>query len=75
MDLQLGLRPGQMSAELESLSGMTGTQIPFEKSSQLFEALTLISLSDHSIGKATQAIGSEVQIQEAAWQELSKNMD
>jgi len=75
LDLQLGLRPGQMSAELESLSGMTGTQIPFEKSSQLFEALTLISLSDHSIAKATQAMGSEVQIQEAAWQELSKNMD
>jgi hypothetical protein len=62
-----------MSAELESLSGMTGTQIPFEKSSQLFEALTLISLSDHSIAKATQAMGREVQIQEAEWKELSKN--
>lgn len=75
LDMRLGLRPGQMSAELESLSGMTGTQIPFEKSSQMFEALTLISLSDHSIAKATQAMGSEVQIQETEWKELSQNMD
>jgi hypothetical protein len=75
LDLRLGLRVGKMSAELESLSGMTGTQIPFEKSSQLFEALTLISLSDHSIAKATQAMGSEVQIQETEWKELSKDVD
>ena len=75
LDLRLGLRSGQMSAELESLSGMTGTQIPFEKSSQMFEALTLISLSDDSIAKATQAMGSEAQMQETEWKELSKNVD
>lgn len=67
LDQKLGLRPGQMSAELESLSGMTGAQLSFGQGSQLFEALTLISLSDHSLAKATQAMGHEVQAQEADW--------
>ena len=67
LDQKLGLRPGQMSAELESLSGMTGAQLSFGQGSHLFEALTLISLSDHSLAKATQAIGCEVQRQEQEW--------
>jgi hypothetical protein len=67
LDQQLGLRPGQISAELESLTGMTGAQLPFGQSGQLFEALTLVSVSDQTVGKATQAIGSEVQRQEAEW--------
>jgi hypothetical protein len=67
LDEQLGLRPGQMSAEVESLAGMTGAQLPFEQGSQLLEALALISLSDHSMAKATQDMGSEVQAQEQEW--------
>ena len=67
LDCQLGLRPGQMSAELESLTGMTGAQLPFEQGSQLFESLTLIAISDHSVAKATQAMGEEVQAQETEW--------
>jgi hypothetical protein len=67
LDQKLGLRPGQMSAELESLAGMTGAQLPFEQGSGLFESLTLISLSDHSLAKATQAIGEEVQALEKEW--------
>jgi hypothetical protein len=67
LDQHLGLRPGQISAELESLTGMTGAQLPFGQSSQLFEALTLVSVSDHTVAKATQAIGGEVQSQEAEW--------
>jgi hypothetical protein len=67
LDQHLGLRPGQISAELESLTGMTGAQLPFGQSSQLFEALTLVSVSDHTVAKATQAIGGEVQSQEAGW--------
>ena len=73
LDQKLGLRPGQMSAELESLSGMTGAQLSFGQGSHLFEALTLISLSDHSLAKATQAIGSEVQAQEKEWVAQSKD--
>jgi hypothetical protein len=67
LDDKLGLRPGEMSAELESLAGMTGVQLTFGKGSDLFEALTLISLSDHSLAKASQAIGTEVQAQEQEW--------
>lgn len=73
LDQKLGLRPGQMSAELENLSGMVGAQLPFGQGSELFEALTLISLSDHSVAKATQAIGREVQAQEKEWQAQSKD--
>ena len=75
LDQKLGLRPGQMSAELENLSGMTGAQLPFGQSSELFEALTLIALSDQSVAKATQAIGSEVQVQEGEWVSQSRDED
>jgi hypothetical protein len=67
----LGLRPGEISAELESLTAMTGAQLPFGQSSQLFESLTLISVSDQSIAKATRAIGEEVQALEQEWMEQS----
>jgi len=75
LDQQLGLRPGQMSAELESLSGMTGAQLPFGQSSDLFESLTLISLSDHSVAKATQAMGAEVEALEKEWVSQSHDAD
>jgi len=73
LDDKLGLRPGQMSAELESLGGMTGVQLPFGQGSDLFEALTLIALSDHSLAKASQAIGAEVQVQEQEWMAQSRD--
>jgi hypothetical protein len=73
LDQKLGLRPGQMSAELESLAGMTGAQLSFGQGSRLFEALTLIPLSDHSLAKATQAIGAEVQAQEEEWVAQSRD--
>lgn len=73
LDQKLGLRPGQMSAELESLSGMTGVQLPFGQSSRLFERLTLVSLSDQSVAKATQAMGTEVAALEAEW--LAQSQD
>jgi hypothetical protein len=71
LDEQLGLRPGQMSAELESLAAVTGAQLPFRQGSRLVESLTLVSLSDHSLAKATQAIGAEVEAQEQEWMERS----
>lgn len=45
LDERLGLRPGEMSAELESLEGMTGALMTFAKGSELFEHLTLIRVS------------------------------
>jgi len=67
LDEQLGLRPNAMSAEMERLAAMTGTQMAFGKGSALFEALTLVSLSDQSLDKATQAYGEEVRQREEAW--------
>jgi hypothetical protein len=64
LDERLGLRPNQMSAELERLAGMVGVQTAFGKGSQLFEELTLIKLSDHSLDKSAQAYGREVEKRE-----------
>lgn len=75
LDDRLGLRPGELSAEMESLTAMTGVQLPFGQSSQLFEELTLVSVSDHSVAKATQAMGSEVQTLEAEWVTQSEDED
>ncbi len=61
LDNRLGLRPNAMSAELERLVARVGVQMPFAQASDLFEELTLVSLSDQSIGKATQVYGQVVE--------------
>ncbi|MCP4207128.1 MAG: ISKra4 family transposase [Shimia sp.] len=68
LDERLGLRPNQMSAELERLAGLVGVQMAFDKGSQVFEELTLVSLSDHSLDKSAQAYGREVDQVEQDWQ-------
>ncbi len=73
LDERLGLRPKAMSAEVERLAGMVGVQMPFGKGRDVFEELTLISLSDHSLGKAAQAYGREIERQEGEW--LAEAMD
>ena len=67
LDERLGLRPGELSAELESLVGLTGAQTPFEKGSELFERLTLVGISPQSMDKATQTMGQEAMQVEAEW--------
>lgn len=73
LDERLGLRPNAMSAEVERLAGLTGVQMPFEKGSEVFEELTLVSLSDQSLDKATQAYGREVEQQESEWCKQAQN--
>lgn len=68
LDERLGLRPNQMSAELERLAGLVGVQTAFGKGSELLEELTLIRLSDHSLDKSAQAYGHEVEQVEQEWQ-------
>jgi hypothetical protein len=46
--------------------------LPFGQGSDLFEALTLTPLSDHSLAKATQAMGEEAQLQEKEWMAQSQ---
>jgi hypothetical protein len=67
LDNQLGLRPNEMSAELERLGGMVGVEISFGKGSDLFTELTLVPLSNHSLDKAAQVYGREVEKVEAEW--------
>ena len=71
LDRRLGLRPNAISAEVERLAAMTGVQLPFEKGRDLFEALTLVSLSDQTVDKATQAYGARVVEQETAWRAVA----
>ena len=61
LDMELGLRPNALSAEVERLVAMVGVQMPFAKGRDVFEELTLISLSDQSLDKASQAYGRESQ--------------
>lgn len=64
LDLQLGLRPNAMSAEVERLAALIGVQMPFGKGREVFEQLTLVSLSDQSLDKASQAYGREIERRE-----------
>ncbi len=73
LDTKLGLRPNAFSAELTRLTAMTGVQLPFGSGRDLFESLTLVSVSDQAMGKATQMVGGVVTTVEEAWQEKVQN--
>ena len=75
LDQRLGLRPNAISAELERLGAMTGALLPFGKGRDLFEALTLVSLSDQTLDKATQAYGTAAMQREQAWQTTAFDQD
>lgn len=73
LDAKLGLRPNALSAEVERLAGLMGVQMPFAQGSALFEALTLVKLSDHSVAQATRSYGQAVVEQEIAQDETYVN--
>jgi len=73
LDEKLGLRPGQISAELESLLGMTGALMPFGKGSDLFTRLTLVDNSAQTMDKTTQNMGAEAARLEKEWREASED--
>jgi len=75
LDRRLGLRPNAISAELERLGAMTGTLLPFGKGRDLFETLTLVSLSDQTLDKATQAYGAAVMRREQGWETVAEDQD
>jgi hypothetical protein len=75
LDRRLGLRPNAMSAELERLAAMTGVLLPFGKGRDLFETLTLVSLSDQTLDKATQAYGAAATRREQEWQAVAHDQD
>lgn len=73
LDDKLGLRPNALSAELSRLVAMTGVQIPFGKGRDLFEELTLVSVSDQTMAKATQGIGGIIAEKEKKQQKLARD--
>lgn len=73
LDDRLGLRPGEISAELEDLTACTGAHLPFEHGGNLFTRLTLVSVSPQTIDKATQAYGAEMAAVEADWMTTSQD--
>jgi hypothetical protein len=75
LDKRLGLRPGAISADLERLTALTGAQLPFGHSSELFETLTLVNASPQTIDKATQSFGAEVEAVEATWIKESQDSE
>jgi len=75
LDMDLGLRPNAMSAEVERLAAMIAVEMPFAKGAVMFEELTLLSISDQSLDKAAQAYGAEVQLKEIESYEQSLNQE
>ena len=73
MDEALGLRPNAMSAEVEHLVAQLGVHMPFAQASVLFEELTLVSVSDQSVDKATQAYGKAVREREQEQLEVAQS--
>jgi hypothetical protein len=75
LDEQLGLRAGEISAELESLAALVGAQLPFGQGHELFERMTLVSISGQSIDKATQVMGQEMRCVESEWIQSSQDAE
>lgn len=73
LDQAVGLRPNALSAELVRLVAMTGVQLPFRVGCDLFKTLTLVSVSDQAMAKATQAVGSIVETEEKKWQKQAED--
>jgi hypothetical protein len=73
LDKELGLRPNALSAELARWAAMVGVQLPFGTGRDLLEALTLVSISDQAMSKATRQIGEKVVEEEDAWQEKAQD--
>jgi hypothetical protein len=71
LDERFGLRPGEISAGLESLLGIVGAECPFAKGADVFDRLTLVEVSPQSMADATEAIGGEVMKMEEEWKATS----
>ena len=71
LDERLGLRPGEVSAGLESLLGIVGAGLPFARGTELFERLTMVEASTQSVSNATEAMGEEVMKVEEEWKVAS----
>jgi len=75
LDAQLGIQPGQMSAEVVQLAALMGIQNSFATSRDLLARIALLDLSANSIRKACQQMGQQVMQAEDSESEASQNLD
>lgn len=73
LDKTLQLNPNGLSNHLKRLVAMVGVQLPFRTGCTLFEALTLVSVSDQAMGKATQEVGELSMTQEKKQQNQARD--
>lgn len=66
LDKRLGIEPGQMSAELQTIAALFGVQEAYATSSMTLARLLPVELSPNSIRAACQAVGDTVLQAEAA---------
>jgi hypothetical protein len=75
LDEQLGIQPGQMSAEVVQLAALMGIQTSFATSRDLLARTALLELSANSIRKACQQVGQRVMQIETQQYEASQDLD
>ena len=75
LDEQLGIQPGQMSAEVLQLAAVMGIQTSFATSQDLLARTALLELSANSIRKACQQMGQQVMEAEEQGQAASQDFD
>ena len=75
LDQELGVNPGEMSAEVIQLAALMGIEGSFERSQDKLLRTTLLELSPNSIRKATLQVGQAVLEQEQTLLEHSHNLE
>ena len=75
LDEQLGIKPGQMSAEVQQVAALVGIHTSFAQGRDVLLRTAHLELSANSIRKATQQVGQQVAQHEAEWQMHSHNLE
>ena len=74
LDKRLGIEPGQMSMELQTIAALFGVQEAYATSSTTLARLIPVELSPNSIRAACQAVGEAVLVAEAGILNASQDL-
>jgi hypothetical protein len=75
LDEQLGIKPGQMSAEVQQVAALVGIHTSFAKGRDVLWRTAQLELSANSIRKATRQVGAKVAQHEADWRANSQDLE
>jgi len=73
LDQKLGIRPGQMSAEVVKVAALLGVEDAYGSSREILRQMTLLDLSSNSIRQACHQIGEQVEAPEAQARQQSQD--